>query len=266
MTRLYGHLRKNAGNLFLSPASIRMALAMVYAGAKGVTATQMANTLVLDESRDVHALYAAVLHDWRARHTPTDVDHLVGSSEPAELVAFLEGQAERERVTLHVVNRLWGQIGRPFRPEFLALLKERYGATLEPLDFARAPEGARQAINRWVADQTGERICDLIEPGAISEETLLVLTNAVYFKATWEGEFDPAATRDEPFHVIADRPVLAELMHRTDYFGYGETQDAQVLEIAYEAPDMSMVVVLPKEKGGIGSLEQSMNEKEVGAW
>ena len=120
----------------------------------------------------------------------------------------MENGTERGRIRLDIVSRLWGQVGYTFLPDFLDTLAANYGAGLNLLDFAKDAEAARVTINDWVAQQTADRIQDLIPPGALGSLTRLVLTNAVYFKAPWLDPFDKQATRDAPIFICwtAARP------------------------------------------------------------
>ena len=239
---LYARLKGAEGNLFLSPYSISTALAMTYAGARGETADQMAKVLCLPASGEaVHGAYGALQKDLNA----------AGEGGAFELV---------------VANRLWGQKGFAFLPDFLALLEARYGAGLEPLDFAAATEAARQTINAWIEKQTRDKIKDLIKPGVLDAATRLVLTNAIYFKGKWAEEFDKKATQDEDFFLAPEKKVTAPLMHRTADFGYFEGDDLQALELPYQGDRLSMVVLLPKAKDGLGALEAALSADKVSEW
>src|SRR5690606_3557860 len=110
--------------------------------------------------------------------------------------------------------RLFGERSFTFEPSFVALTRDRYRAPLEPLDFAGAPEPARARINGWVAEQTRDRIQDLIPPQGITSDTRLVLTNAVYFLARWLVPFERMHTRDAAFHADGSRAVQVPTMHR----------------------------------------------------
>jgi len=246
---LYARLKGGEGNLFLSPYSISTALAMTYAGARGRTADQMAQVLHLPSSGEaVHAAYAALQNDLNA----------AGPGAPGyELI---------------VANRLWGQKGHAFLPEFLALLEARYGAGLEQLDFARATEAARQTINGWVEEKTREKMKDLLKPGILNAMTRLVLTNAIYFKGKWAGPFNEKATREEDFFITPEKKVAAPLMHRTAKFGYFEGDGLQALELPYQGDRLAMVVLLPKRnvppgaKDGLAAREASLSSEKVAEW
>jgi serpin B len=238
---LYGQLRsRESGNLFFSPASISTALAMTYAGAEGVTEDEMASVLHLDlaEAR-VHRAFASFLSMLKA------------SGEPYELT---------------VANRLWGQVGYDFLPEYLTTTRKYYGAELAQVDFASQPEQVRSRINTWIEEQTNDKIKDLISPGSLDRLTRLVLTNAVYFKGKWAHPFEEKATRDAPFAVSASQETDVPMMYQKRRFGYGETGEVQLLEMPYQGDELSMLIVLPKEKGSLAEIEATLNQQRLAEW
>jgi serpin B len=221
-------------NLFFSPTSISVALAMTAAGARGQTETEMAQVLHFDNQlAEAHAYYHKLLQQWNA-------------ADP------------KRPYQLRVANRLWGQRDYPIQPPFLALTKQEYGAEMQLLDFAQAGP-ARREINQWVEKQTNDKIKDLIPSGAIDGSTRLVLTNAVYFKGNWLRPFAKTATQDEDFAVSAERKVKVPLMHQKAAFGYAEEDTFQALELPYEGNELSMVVLLPKQTDGLSELEKSLS-------
>jgi len=239
---LYARLKSGEGNLFLSPYSISTALTMTYGGARGQTADQMAHVLHLPSSGEaVHDAYGALQNDLNA----------AGGGGAFELV---------------VANRLWGQKGFAFLPEFLSLLEARYGAGLEQVDFAGATEAARQTINAWVEKQTRDKIKELLKPGILGRETTLVLTNAIYFKGKWAEEFDEKATQDDDFFITPEKKVAAPLMHRAAKFGYFEGDGLQALELPYQGDRLAMVVLLPTAKDGLAALEAALSAEKVTEW
>jgi serpin B len=239
---LYARLRKREGNQSCSPFSVESALAMTSLGARGSTAEQMNQTLHLpQDSQAAHAAFA----DFAKR--------------------VISDRADRG-YQLSVANALWGANSYPFRKDFLAKSQEYYGAGLMELDFAANPEAARGTINNWVEKQTHERIKDLMPSGSISADTRLVLTNAIWFKGTWQNQFDKKATSDELFHQSPDKSAKVPMMHRTGSFGYFADNQVQVLGIPYRGREMSMAFLLPAKKGDLASLEQAASADSVKKW
>ena len=243
---LYQAFRGQGGNLFYSPHSISLALAMTYAGARGETERQMAETLRFGlAQQDLHRAWNALDAELARRGQGVEVG---------------EGQG----FALHIANSLWGQKGYPFLGEFLDILAEHYGAGLRVLDFAAASEEARVTINDWVSDQTKERIQDLIPPGVIDSMTRLVLANAIYFNASWNKPFEEGLTRDGPFTLPDGSRVTVPMMRQTENFLYAEGEGVQVVELPYVGHEMSMVVLLP-EAGRFEAFEGALDAGRVDA-
>jgi serpin B len=239
---LYGRLDKKDGNFFFSPYSITTALAMTYAGARGETAAEMARTLHF-------TLPPARLHD-----------------AFAALRSELHGDAKKRQYRLHIANRLWGQKGYHFLPEFLQLTKTRHGAALAEADFAGHTEEARQAINAWVEKQTNDKIKDIIAKGVLDPGTRLVLANAIYFKAAWAHAFPEKGTREEAFRLSADKSVKVPMMHQVEDCPYHDGDTFTMVSLPYAGYDLSMLVLLPKKMDGLAALEKSLTDEHLSAW
>ncbi|HAL62665.1 MAG TPA: serpin family protein [Chloroflexi bacterium] len=225
---LYQAIREGNGNLFYSPYSISLALAMTYAGARGETEQQMADTLHFT--------------------LPQDQLHPAFNGLDLELASRGEGAESKngEGFRLNIVNSIWGQTGYTFLSEFLDILAENYGAGLRLLDFVKEPEESRGVINDWVSDETENKIEDLLPPDSITSQTVLVLTNAIYFNAAWEYPFEEERTHDGPFNLLDGGQVTVPMMEQTEYFGYAEGEGYQAVELPYDGGELSMVILLPE--------------------
>src|SRR5882757_4343018 len=188
---LYRQLATSDENLCISPYSIDRALAMTFAGADGETRSEMARVLHFPNGGDVPVSFSALQNSLEQM-----------SAKTAELVKESKKfGGPSERITLNIANTLFAQKGYHFRDAFLSLVKQNFGGAFEPLDFVADPAAATQRINKWVADQTRDRIRDLIPRGALDKTTRLVLANALYLKAPWASEFSRKATQSELFFV-----------------------------------------------------------------
>ena len=230
---IYARLKRDGDNLICSPFSAAVALNMASAGARGKTRDQMTSVLHVDPQRtaETHASFGGLLGALNARD---------GS----------------EGVALHVADRLWGQAGIGFNRDFLAVLRDSYGAPLETVDFAQATAAARAAINQWVATQTHDRIPEILGDGDLGTTTRLVLTNAVYFKGKWDQPFAKGDTSPRRFTGVsgaADVPMMAQ----ENSFAYARDRDVQVIELPYGG-DLSMVVVLPDGAGDLPAVERKV--------
>jgi serpin B len=219
---LYGKLRAPEGNLFFSPYSISTALALVYAGARGNTEKQMATALhfTLPDKR----LYSAF------------------GTPQKQLVQ--ENKSRGYRFLL--ANALWLQKGAPFLQEFLDLTQYYYGAGLIQLDFVNETEKSRQIINSWVEEKTKEKIRDLIPLGGVKPATVLVLTNAIYFKDDWETKFEKKNTKRTEFYITAEETVETDMMFIHEDFNYYQDEKMRIIEFPYKGNELSMVAFLPR--------------------
>jgi serpin B len=244
---LYQELRKaDDDNLFYSPYSISLALAMTYAGARSETAQQMSNALRFSLPQDrLHPAFNSL-----------DI-------ELAQRGAASQGK-DGDGFRLNIVNAIWGQKNYQFLDQFLDVLAENYGAGLRILDFAGAPEESRTIINDWVSDQTEERIEDLIPQGLINALTRLVLTNAIYFNAAWQYPFAEEATGDDAFYLLEGNEIIVPMMRQTESFGYADGDSYQAIELPYDGHELSMVVLLPA-RGNFESFEASLDAQQVDA-
>ncbi|MBT3224057.1 MAG: serpin family protein, partial [Proteobacteria bacterium] len=224
----YDALAQEPGNVFFSPFSISAALGMTLTGANGNTSDEMqqAMSLQLDEA-EYHEHFGALITDLGGDH----------------------GRGYE----LSIANRLWGQESYPFLNQFLDDTLDFYGAALEPLNFTGNPNGSRLIINDWVADQTHEKILDLLSPEMITGDTKLVLTNAIYFNADWASQFDKANTHDQLFYT-ASADITIPTMSLIEDFAYFADDDAQILALPYVDDELSMVVVLPNDDDGLSKL------------
>jgi serpin B len=219
-------------NLLLSPFSISTALAMTYAGAHGNTAAQMRDVLHFSGAAgELHAGYGQWLADL---------------NQP------------RQGYELAVANHLFGENNFAFRQPFLDQLATAYQAPLERLDFKHNAEPSRVHINDWVEDVTHDRIQHLIPGGLITEDTRLVLTNAMYFKGGWASQFEPDATSEGAFRLDAASTVAAPMMSQTDHFHFGKFDGYRMLEMPYAGDDLSMVFVLPDAVDGLDAVAASL--------
>lgn len=214
------------GNSMISPYSIATALSMLYPGARGTTAAEIAAVLNLEVDD-------ATLHAVR-----NFIDAALANPEPPG------EEDDREPFTIRPANSAWGQGGFPFSDEYLEVLATNYGAGLRVVDFVADPDGSAEVINGWVEDVTEDRIQDLLPPGVVTVDTRLVLVNAIWFKANWLEKFDPEQTAPGEFTLLDGSTVTVPLMHGKQRTLYAATDKFTALRLPY-AGDAAMVVMLP---------------------
>ena len=236
---LYQHFQNEQGNLIVSPTSIATALAMTYAGAAGQTADEMEAVLHLGESPGIHSSFR-------------------------ELIASFDRPEEVSGFVLELANAMWPQIGLRLHDDFVHTIESDYQGSARNLDYSN-PEHAKEVINSWVDEQTRGRINDLIDQ--LSPNTVMVLTNSLYFKALWASPFDPSYTRDRPFYRDDGDSVMVPMMDMGDVFVdgqypplpyYTELDGFQVLDLPFEGENTSMVLLLPQQRNGANELSPEL--------
>ncbi len=248
-TDLYGLLKMEEGNLFFSPYSISVALAMTYAGAGSNTASEMAETLHFGlPQAQLHAAFNRLSLELEERSkVKTDGD----KAEPFQL---------------SIANSIWAEKTYEFLDSFLQTLALNYGAGARRVDFIGDAEGARKAINTWVKDETKARIPELIPQGVINAMTSFVLTNAIYFKASWEDPFPKDLTRGDEFHLLSGSRVTAAMMRSSAplQLAYAESPGLQAVELPYVGDEVTMLVILPAQ-GSFAEFEAGFDAARLDA-
>jgi serpin B len=238
---LYQALREKPGNLFYSPYSLSIALAMTYGGARGATEQQMAATL----------------------HYTLPQEQLHPAFNALDLALAGAGEKEEGAFRLSVANSLWGQEGFPFRQEYLDLIARNYASGLRLVDYiddARR-EQARQAINAWVNAATQGKIEELIGKDILNDATRLVLANAIYFKGEWSVPF-LNGTQEAPFTRLDGSQVSVPTMSRRATTPYAAGEDFQAVDLPYKGERIAMLVLLPAA-GQFEAFESRLNREQA---
>ena len=238
---LYSELDKaENSNIFYSPYSISSAIAMTYEGAKGQTANEMNSVFHFPESNILRPNFAAIYN---------------GINKKTKAYELRTG------------NALWVQHDYPFLEDYTSRVEKYYGGKASNLDFIKETEKSRQTINSFIEEQTNNKIKDLIPSGALTPIMRLVLTNAIYFKGTWEWEFDKSDTREQDFKITPTNIVKTPMMFMDNdkaEFNYADIGDLQILELPYKGEEISMLILLPTEN--LGVIEPSLTAEKLKEW
>ena len=242
---LYQQLRskdEETGNLFYSPYSISVALAMTWAGARGNTADEMANVL----------------------HFFLEQEALHPAFNKLDLYLTSLGQeTEDEEFILSITNAIWGEETYTFLDDFLDLLAINYSAAMYLLDFIGHPNESRETINQWVEDQTNGKIENLLPMGSIHPLTRLVLTNAIYFYGSWLYQFDEELTSNGLFNTLDGSHVTVSMMEQTEVFRYMSGNEFQAIDLSYKGEEAGMLIIVPDE-GTFEAFEQTFDTETLG--
>lgn len=231
---------KSPGNAAFSPASMSIAFAMTWPGAKGETAAQMKKVMHFSADAGANATAWGALS--RAMTSPS------------------------RQMKLRIANRLFGEKTYKFEQPFLDSTRDAFAAPMESVDFKTAFDPNRVKINEWVSSKTEQRIKDLLPPGALDGDTRIVLVNALYFLADWEEAFDKSRTGAAPFDVSGTTKKDVPTMHGVAHMPLAQGDGVKVVELAYKRGEASMFVVVPDKKDGLPALEKSITAARLEGW
>nr|AGM71678.1 serpin [Panstrongylus megistus] len=228
---LYLALRKPLENMMVSPISVQILLALVYTGAGGNTATEMAKVLQIpDKVEDVLNRYKEL------------IEYLEDSPLNLGLKMFLEK-------TLAV------------KPEFQERASMYFRSKVSSVNFIANPEETRKEINQWVEQKTNNKIKYLLSEGTVDSLTRMLLTTAIYFEANWATQFNPSLTKYGDFHVTPEENVGVKLIFNDHIFPFNHLPElkAKILELPYSNEEFKMVIMLPDEITGLPELENKLS-------
>ena len=205
-------------NLFISPLSISLALTMTYNGAASQTATDMQRTLGYgDQTKQT------------INESCRDLVHIILNLDP--------------KVAMEIANSIWYRNTFPVKGDFLTMNKTYFDADVKPADFTN-PETV-DLINNWVSDKTHEKINSVISE--ISDETVMYLINAIYFKGSWTYKFETKNTAKSTFYLASGNTLRADFMNMKEKFRYMKNDLLSALELPYANGSFSMMILLPNE-------------------
>ena len=229
--------RESGPNIFISPLSISIALTMTYNGAVGETERAMARVLEIDA---------------------LDLDTVNQSN--AALRTSLENPGPK--VEISIANSLWSRQGVEFNPNFLERNRQFFEAEITPLDFS-IPQ-AITIINEWADTNTNGKIEKIVSE--ISPQTVLFLINAVYFKGSWQDEFDTSQTRSDIFHLSDGSEKQVKMMNRTGDYSYFRGEHFEAAGLSYGDGRLSMYIFLPNHDSNLNEFLEGLNAESWEHW
>ena len=230
--------KQGAGkNVFISPASVGLALAMTYIGAVGETKEAMERALETQ-----------------------GITHPELNQAYAQLRAALE--SADPKVQLNIANSLWAKKDITFNPDFIQRNKQFYGAEVTTLDFG--DPSAPATINSWVAEKTKGKIARIVDN--IDPQSILFLINAIYFNGKWTAEFDKAKTNDDVFTTAGGQQKRHPMMHQSGKYRYYERSDFQAVSLPYGAGRVSMYIFLPAKGASLVEFQKNLTAANWETW
>jgi serine protease inhibitor len=219
-------------NVFFSPSSVMLCLAMVHEVASGKTRQAMAQALEI-----------------------ADLDPIDTNLTIVGLKAVFHG---RDHLEIMGANSLWCSDRVQVRPECAAKLRDIYDAELTTLDLAAADAVPR--INAWVDERTKSKISHILD--ALSPLTAMVAVNAIYFKGRWAIPFVRGVTLDGLFTTSTGQKKQLPMMYQSGMYSYYEDDESQAVVLRYQGK-MTMYVILPAAGTKARRFQQSLSS---GAW
>ncbi|XP_021241980.1 heterochromatin-associated protein MENT isoform X2 [Numida meleagris] len=261
-------------NIFFAPWSIATALAMVYLGAKGDTATQMAKVLHFNQTAreespsemTAPSLGRPKKRDMGPEHEETQNIH----SGFKELLSAIN--KPRNTYLLKSANQLFEDKTYPLLPKFLELITRYYQVKPQAVNFKTDAEQARAQINSWVENETERKIQNLLPAGSLDSHTVLVLVNAIYFKGNWEKRFLEKDTSEMPFRLskTKTKPVQMMFLRETFSMFHERTMKFKIIELPYVENELSMFVLLPDDISdnttGLELVERELTYEKLAEW
>jgi len=238
--RLFRQLaeQETSKQVFISPFSIALALALPYNGAEGMTKQAIGTTLGLS-GLSVEKINAA----------------------SAALIS-MQGNLGAQ-VQLAIANAIWVRRGITLAPDFIRRVKSSYASEVGTLDFDASAASA--TINKWVADQTRQKIQELVTQDVVAQAVLL-LVNATYFKGLWTTPFTTATTKEGTFTLLNGTQKQHPMMTQAGSYNYYENQTFQAVSLPYGEGRISMYILLPKPEFTISELQKDLTLENWQQW
>ncbi|XP_062473738.1 heterochromatin-associated protein MENT-like [Pezoporus occidentalis] len=261
-------------NIFFSPWSISSALALMYLGAKGNTAIEMAEVLHFTQAaRSEGSSSVARPSRGRPKRRKMDPEHKQAEDTHSGFKELLTAiNKPRSTYSLKTANRIYVEKTFALLPVYIQLSKNYYKAEPHKVSFKTALEQSRKEINTWVEKQTEGKIKNLLNPRDVATSTKLILVNAVYFKAEWEVKFPEGNTVLQPFRLSKNKtkPVKMMCVRNTFPVLIMETLNFKMIELPYVKHELSMFILLPDDikdaTTGLEQLERELTYEKLSEW
>lgn len=220
-------------NEIFSPLSLFQGLSMIYVGSQGKTQKEMHTALALDSSEDELLTSLQMLNQ----------DLAISSK-------------------LQIANRIWIDDRLEVFPSYQDQLSS-FGASIQAAAFSKPGQSCKM-INNWISGQTLGKINKLLEPKDVTENTRMILVNAISFKDTWLHPFPERNTQKAPFYSSSGETKLVPTMQQEKYFPYYENEKMQLLLLPFKTDRFACFIILPKNS--LEDAEETLKQASFGEW
>jgi len=224
-------------NIFISPASVAIALAMTYNGANGQTQSAMSRTLDLEgiSTNDINTFNQLLQASLLDKHDDTE---------------------------LSIANSLWVNQNIALENSFVEKIKNYYQATIKNLNFSDS--SSIKTINDWVKQKTKNKIHQIVKMA--NNDTVVILINAIYFKGNWANAFDKSLTKLQPFTLTNGTTIQHPAMSRLGEYRYLDKPTFQAVRLPYQNRRFRMVIFLPKHTSSLVEFQQQLTLQNWQDW
>ncbi|XP_015974414.1 serpin B10 [Rousettus aegyptiacus] len=250
-------------NIFFSPWGISTCLSMTYLGTRGTTAAQIAQVLQFIKDQDIKSCPESE----KKRKTDSNLGKVEEIHSDFQTL-ISEINKPSNAYVLKTANGIYGEKTYPFLKKYLEDMNTYFGVEPQSVNFLEASDQIRKEINAWVESQTEGKILNLLPDDAVDSATKMVLVNALYFKGTWEQQFLVQDTTEKPFRIDKNtsKPVQMMSMKKKLHVFHIERPQAIGLQLYYESRDLSLLILLPDEIGGLDQLEKAVTYEKLSEW
>ena len=219
-------------NIFFSPLSIVSGLVRLNEGARGKTAEEISKVLGIGSIEDYRSQFA-------------EMEKTISKKNPD--------------YTLETANQIFVAEGISIAESFKKRVQSYGALVFESIDFSKAKKASKR-INAWVSEKTHGKITELVKPSMFDSLTCLAVINAIYFKGNWRKAFAQENTCKRPFNTATGNAVTVDMMQQENTFNYTENNEFTMLELPYKGNEISLFVMLPRERVALSSIEESLDE------
>jgi serpin B len=224
-------------NIMVSPFSVSLALAMTYNGAGGETKKAMEETLKL--------------YGLSPEEINTSYQTLVKALKSLD-----------KKVILEIANAIFYRDDFQVENGFISTNKNFYDAEVSALDFGSP--NALKTINDWVANKTHDKIDKILDK--ISNDHIMFLINAIYFKGIWQSEFEKKNTAEKDFYLENGSTVKTDFMQQENSVLYSSNELFQAVQLPYGQGNYTMNIFLPQAGKSLQDITENLDKENWKNW